>query len=265
MAVLLAVVICAGGRVALGQVSVYAPPPDLKSPPADAQKSASGLISRVITPGSGTAKPGADDVVVVDYTGWTSDGTLHDSTYSRGKPSMFPVNRTLKGWGECAQLMVIGEKRRCWVPEPLAYEGAANKPKGTLVFDIELRDTYPNPVVAPSDVKTPPQDAKRSPGGIFYKVLRPGTGTRNPRERDKVVVHYTGWMTNGKVFDSSVARGEAATLGLDEVIKGWSEGLMLMVEGERTRLWIPQHLAYKGETGMPRGMLVFDVELIKIQ
>ena len=55
------------------------------------------------------------------------------------------------------------------------------------------------------------------------------------------------------------------TLGLDDVIKGWSEGLQLMVEGERTRFWIPQDLAYKGEPGNPRGMLVFDVELLKIQ
>src|SRR5688572_32886851 len=104
---------CAGARSGLGQVSVYAPPPDLKSPPADAEKSPSGLISRVLNPGSGTEKPGADDVILVDYTGWTADGTLHDSTYARGKPSMVPVNKALKGWGECARLMVIAEKRRC--------------------------------------------------------------------------------------------------------------------------------------------------------
>ena len=98
-----------------------------------------------------------------------------------------------------------------------------------------------------------------------YKVLRPGTGIRNPRPGDKVLVHYSGWTTNGRLFDSSIAKGEPMTMGLDEVIKGWSEGLQLMVEGERTRLWIPQDLAYKGEPGNPRGMLVFDVELIKIQ
>ena len=67
------------------------------------------------------------------------------------------------------------------------------------------------------------------------------------------------------MFDSSVARGTPATLGLEDVIRGWTEGMQLMVEGERTRFWIPQDLAYKGEPGNPRGMLVFDVELIKIQ
>jgi peptidylprolyl isomerase len=67
------------------------------------------------------------------------------------------------------------------------------------------------------------------------------------------------------MFDSSVMRGSPATFGLDQVIKGWTEGVALMVEGEKTRFWIPQDLAYKGEPGAPRGMLVFDVELIRIQ
>jgi peptidylprolyl isomerase len=67
------------------------------------------------------------------------------------------------------------------------------------------------------------------------------------------------------MFDSSVARGAPTTLGLEDVIRGWTEGMQLMVEGERTRFWIPEGLAYKGEAGSPRGMLVFDVELIRIE
>jgi len=78
-----------------------------------------------------------------------------------------------------------------------------------------------------------------------------------------VTVHYSGWTTDGKLFDSSVVRGEPATFPLDGVIPGWTEGLQLMVEGEKTRFWIPQQLAYKGQSA-PYGMLVFDVELIKI-
>jgi peptidylprolyl isomerase len=161
--------------------------------------------------------------------------------------------------------MVVGEKRRCWMPEPLAYNGQKDRPRGQMVFDIVLLNMHPSPTKAPADVKAPPPDAKRTASGLAYKVPRPGTGTRNPRPGDDVVVHYSGWTTNGKLFDSSFANGEAATLGLNEVIKGWSEGLQLMVEGERTRFWIPQTLAYKGEPGSPRGMLVFDVELVRIQ
>ena len=248
------------------EVSVYAPPPDLGAPPADATTSPTGLVSKVITPGTGTEKPAPTDIITVDYSGWTTAGTLYDSTYSRGKPAMFPLNRTaLKGWSECIQLMVVGEKRRCWMPEPLAYNGQKDRPKGQMVFDIVLKDVHPSPTTPPPDVKAPPADAKRTSSGLAYKVLRPGTGTTNPRRGDRVVVHYSGWTTNGRLFDSSFARGEAATLGLDEVIKGWGEGLQLMVEGERTRFWIPQDLAYKGDPGSPRGMLVFDVELVKIE
>jgi peptidylprolyl isomerase len=95
-------------------------------------------------------------------------------------------------------------------------------------------------------------------------VLRQGTGGKRPQPWSKVTVHYTGWTTNGKMFDSSLTRGMPITLTLDNVIKGWTEGVGLMVEGERTRFWIPENLAYKGEGNGPRGMLVFDIELVRI-
>jgi peptidylprolyl isomerase len=202
----------------------------------------------------------------VQYTGWASDGRMFDSSLSRPAPSMFPLSRAMAGWKECVGLMVLHETRRCWVPESLAYKGQAGRPKGTVVFDIELLDTRQSPMIPPPDVKEPPADAKKTPGGVSYKVLRPGTGTRHPTAFSKVTVHYSGWTTDGKLFDSSVARGAAATLDLGGgVIRGWTEGVPQMVEGERTRFWIPQDLAYKGEPGSPRGMLVFDVDLIKIE
>jgi peptidylprolyl isomerase len=77
-------------------------------------------------------------------------------------------------------------------------------------------------------------------------------------------VNYTGWTTDGKMFDSSVQRGEPATFSLNQVIPGWTEGLQMMVEGEKRRFWIPESLAYQGQPGQPAGMLVFDVELIRI-
>jgi peptidylprolyl isomerase len=94
-------------------------------------------------------------------------------------------------------------------------------------------------------------------------VLKPGTGTRHPKKVDEVTVHYTGWTTDGKMFDSSVARGQPSTFPLDRVIAGWTEGVQLMVEGEKARFWIPERLAYQGDRP-PFGMLVFDIELIKI-
>ena len=84
-----------------------------------------------------------------------------------------------------------------------------------------------------------------------------------PRADQQVTVHYTGWTTDGKMFDSSVVRGEPTTFPLNGVIRGWTEGVQLMVEGEKTRFWIPEALAYKGQAGAPQGMLVFDVELLR--
>jgi peptidylprolyl isomerase len=117
---------------------------------------------------------------------------------------------------------------------------------------------------APPDVKAPPADAKKTSSGLAYKVLKPGTGKRKPTANSQVTVHYTGWTTDGKMFDSSVSRGQPATFPLDGVIKGWTEGVQLMVEGEKSRFWIPEPLAYGGRRD-PKGMLVFDIELLKIQ
>jgi peptidylprolyl isomerase len=123
----------------------------------------------------------------------------------------------------------------------------------------------PKTIPAPSDVAAPPADATKTASGLATKVLTHGTGTEHPRANSRVKVHYSGWTTDGQMFDSSVARNEPISFGLNQVIPGWTEGVQLMVEGEARRLWIPEKLAYGGQRGAPQGMLVFDVELIKIE
>ncbi len=120
-------------------------------------------------------------------------------------------------------------------------------------------------IETPPDVAAPPEDATCTDSGLCSKVLAAGTGDVHPDAWDKVTVHYSGWTTDGQLFDSSVVRGEPVTFPLNRVIPGWTEGLQLMVAGERRRLWIPEDLAYKGAAGAPAGMLVFDVELISIE
>ncbi len=241
--------------------SVATPPPDVAAPPADAIKSPTGLASKVIQPGTGKTHPGKTDIVTVHYTGWKTDGAMFDSSVLRGKPSSFPLDRVIAGWTEGVQLMVEGEKRRFWIPEALAYRGQ-REPKGMLVFDVELLSIAN--LSAPADVKSAPSDAKKTSSGLAYKVLKPGNGGKHPSAANSVTVNYTGWTTDGKMFDSSIARGQPASFGLGDVIKGWTEGVQLMTVGEKTRFWIPQDLAYKGERP-PYGMLVFDIELIEIK
>jgi peptidylprolyl isomerase len=102
---------------------------------------------------------------------------------------------------------------------------------------------------------------------LQYLVLNAGTGTEHPGPTDKVKVHYHGTMIDGSVFDSSVDRGQPIEFGLNQVIRGWTEGLQLMVVGEKSRLFIPSDLAY-GDRGAgpipPASTLIFDVELLGI-
>ncbi len=262
------IALSATGSLAAGQDPVLPTPipapPDVSAPPADSQKTSSGLASKVLSPGKGASHPGPADLVTVNYTGWTTDGKMFDSSIARGKAATFPLNKVIPGWSEGVQLMVPGEKRRLWIPEALAYKGRTDRPRGMLVFDIELMGFTEVPK-APADVAGPPADAVKTASGLASKVIKPGTGARHPSKSSTVTVHYTGWTTDGKMFDSSVMRGEPASFRLDQVIAGWTEGVQLMVEGEKRRLWIPEKLAYQGQAGSPKGMLIFDVELVAVQ
>ena len=357
-------------------------PENVAAAPADAEKTASGLASKVLKAGTGDKKPAAADTVTVHYTGWTTDGKQFDSSVERGQPASFPLNGVIKGWTEGLQLMVEGEKRRFWIPEELAYgpkvEGSP-RPGGMLCFDVELlgikaapeaakppedtektasgvaykvikkgegekpgkgnivtfqftgktmdgqvvqdsrsqpappsvpldqlppalaevfgdmtageqrtcwipepsipgglivadvelvsfKEPAPAPAV-PENVAAAPADAEKTESGLASKVLKAGEGKVKPKASDTVKVHYTGWETDGKMFDSSVTRGEPAEFPLSGVIPGWTEGVQLMVEGETRRFWIPEDLAYGPKQeggGRPGGMLCFDVELLEI-
>jgi peptidylprolyl isomerase len=236
-------------------------PADVAGAPADAEKTDSGLASKVIEPGTGKTHPSKSDRVTVHYTGWTTDGKMFDSSLTTGKPVTFPLDKVIAGWTEGVQLMVAGETRRFWIPESLAYKGKQGRPQGMLVFDVKLISFAEPPSATPTDFKTPPSSAKRTASGLSYQVLKPGSGRRHPTESSTVTVHYSGWTTMGKLFDSSA--GKPAIFPLDGVIPGWTEGVQLMVEGEKARFWIPESLAYKGQ-GPIYGDLVFDIELVKI-
>lgn len=233
---------------------------DIPTPPADAERTAEGLITQRLVAGTGTEKPVPGDLLVVRYTVWRPDGKV--DRIEAPRKAQITLDKMLPGWRQAAQMMVVGEKRRAWVPDAL---GAGRIPEGkSFVIDTELVELF-HPPDTPADVAAPPEDAQRTPSGLAYKVLRPGAGEQKPRRSDRVVVHYTGWTTDGRMFDSSLLRGETTEFGLGEVIRGWTEGLQLMRVGEKTRFWIPARLAYAGDRTKPQGMLVFDIELVAIR
>lgn len=119
----------------------------------------------------------------------------------------------------------------------------------------------------PPNVEAPPANVETSESGLAWLVLEPGDGETSPTPEDMVRVHYTGWQTDGSMFDSSVMRGEPSEFPAGGLIPGWVEGLQLMTEGEVRRFWIPADLAYgdpASRPGAPAGMLVFDVQLIEV-
>jgi FKBP-type peptidyl-prolyl cis-trans isomerase len=109
---------------------------------------------------------------------------------------------------------------------------------------------------------------KTTMSGLQYKILKEGTG-KTPVDTSTVVVNYRGKLIDGTVFDESYKRGEPLTIKLNQVIKGWTEGLELMKEGGKAELYIPSGLGYgergSGQTIMPNSALVFDVELVEVK
>jgi FKBP-type peptidyl-prolyl cis-trans isomerase len=239
----------------------------VEAPPADAVVTDSGLAYKITTPGRGAVHPTSNDLVKVVTMFWTKE-SVESKPGSLSTPTQ-PIHVgaiVVLGLREALALMTTGQKMRLWLPEKLAFAGAANKPKGPLMVDVMLLDIIPLPAT-PSDVTAAPADATKTRSGLASKVLKPGTGTARPKSNSTVTVHYSGWTPDGKMFDSSVIKGQPATFPLGDVIKGWTEGVQLMVVGEVRRFWIPGRLAYDGvdQAGVPKGALVFDVELIAIE
>jgi peptidylprolyl isomerase len=230
--------------------------------PADATRTASGLAYRVVHPGQGGAHPTATDFVRVHFMGWDGEGKPFANTRADGEGPCVNLERIMPGMRESLLSMTAGERRRLWIPEALAFAGAKGRPAGTVSMDLELLEILPPPSQAPTDVAAPGPDAQVLRSGLAFKVLRPGRGQVHPNRASWVSVHYTGWTTDGKLFDTSITRGAAPSLRLKDTIEGWIEGLQLMTVGERRRFWVPQKLAYRGQAGMPAGVLVFDVELV---
>jgi peptidylprolyl isomerase len=247
-------------------------PPDVAEAPAEAVKTASGLAWKLLAKGHGAAHPGAHDKVIVVFTAWTPAGAVIDSSVPDGEPRSYLMDDVIRGLGEGLRLMVKGEKRRLWIPAALAAPGRPKRrgPAGPAVFDVELTDfvKMPDPIPPPEDVAAAPADAKRTASGLAYKVMKHGKGKEHPKADSTVEVHYSGWTPDGQLFDSSVRRGQPISFPLGGVIKGWTEGVQLMVVGDKARFWIPSALAYgdvPSRPGAPAGPLVFDIELLGIR
>lgn len=230
----------------------------------------SGLQYIAIQTGSGpTPLPG--EMVRVHYRGTLENGTEFDNSYTRGEPITFPLGtgRVIRGWDEGIALLKVGGKAKLIIPPDLAYgaqgAGGVIPPHATLTFEVELVEILPGSPEAPTHVD--PKDYTVTPSGLKFYDFRMGDGP-SPTTGQQVEVHYTGWLTDGTKFDSSLDRGEPLVfaVGTGRVIRGWDEGLLTMQVGGTRQLVIPSDLAYgargAGSVIPPNATLIFEVELL---
>ncbi len=248
------------------------------------ERTPSGLMYVMLKEGDGPS-PKPTDKVQVHYVGWLLDNTVFDSSVSRGAPVEFALDKVIRGWTEGVGLMKVGGKAKFLIPYELAYgeRGMPPRipPKSPLIFEIELLEIVNDKPATPAAAAPDPALAaalrrlKEETGrpmeitssGLMYVMLTEGTGP-SPAPTDKVKVHYTGWLLDGTKFDSSVDRGAPTEFPLNQVIRGWTEGVGLMKVGGKAKFLIPHELAY-GERGRPptippKAALIFEVELLDI-
>ncbi len=245
-------------------IEVVSPPEapiDLVAAPPGATVLEKGLTIRTLEEAAKVDQPEPQDIVTIEYTSWDPSGEVLDASIWNPAPTKVELKSVPAGIKEAILTMSVGQKIRMWVPKDM------HDAKSAIVTDMHLVSIThrPAPIPAPADVAAAPKRARKTKSGLRYQILeRKAVSRKKPKATETVEVHYTGWTTDGEMFDSSVTRGVSSKFPLNRVVPGWSEGLQLMRPGQRFRFWIPAELAYKGSEGKPQGMLVFDVELLSI-
>ncbi len=232
----------------------------------------SGIEYTVIEPGNGM-ELSPELRVNLHYTGYFADGLeIFDSSYERDEPISFIIGHgmVIPAWEEVLKFFRVGDKARIWVPYKMAYgeEGRGPIPPRTdLVFDMEILDA--GVVEIPQMWLVEDKDTLVTESGLQVIVVEEGAGEQ-PLRGNVLKVHYSGYLFDGTLFDSSVQREVPFrfVLGSEQVIRGFDEGFAMLNKGTRARFIIPPHLAYgKRGTGPvpPDETLIFDVKLIDIQ
>lgn len=232
----------------------------------------SGLKIRLISKGKGKSIEKGDKIRV-HYTGTLLDERKFDSSRDRDQPFEFVVGmkQVIQGWDDGFAMLRGGDKAILTIPPELGYGDTKMPgipPGSWLVFDVEVLEVIKD--FAPKQFSVKGLEMKTSATGLSYTIVEQGSGSK-PQKGKSVEVHYTGFLENGDIFDSSVLRGQPISfrLGAGMVIPGWDEGIAYLNAGGKALLSIPYELAY-GETGRPpmippKARLIFNVELIAVK
>eukprot|EP00419_Tripos_fusus_P064855 CAMPEP_0172931408 /NCGR_PEP_ID=MMETSP1075-20121228/219482_1 /TAXON_ID=2916 /ORGANISM="Ceratium fusus, Strain PA161109" /LENGTH=247 /DNA_ID=CAMNT_0013792731 /DNA_START=81 /DNA_END=825 /DNA_ORIENTATION=- len=245
-----------------------------------------GVEKEILKPGDGATKPVAGNTVTMHYTGTLTNGTKFDSSVDRGQPFQckIGVGQVIKGWDVGVLEMTLGEKAILKITSDFAYgasgAGGVIPPNADLNFEVELFQVLAQENVdkcvglesfcCKSSGLCADTLASANQDGVEKEILKPGDGVTKPVAGNTVTMHYTGTLTNGTKFDSSVDRGKPfqCKIGVGQVIKGWDVGVLEMTLGEKAILKITSDFAYgaSGAGGVipPNADLNFEVELLAI-
>lgn len=251
--------------------SEESPTEPTRAPTGELITTASGLQYEILQAGDGPALQ-KGQIAEVHYVGMLEDGTIFDSSRERGETYMFAVGGggTIPGWEEGISLLNVGDQARLILPPALAYgetgAGGVIPPNAILTFEVEIMSVREGAPTAPTTVND--ADFTTTDSGLKYYDFVVGEGAQ-PAAGQIVVVHYSGWLEDGTLFDSSLNRGQPFQfpLGQGAVIPGWDEGLSTMQVGGKRQLVLTPELGY-GENSVGQipanSILIFEVELLDV-
>lgn len=235
-------------------------------------KMSQGMEYTILAQGNGPAVKNGDRVAML-YTGKLTNDTIFDATSRRGNtPFKFKVGsrQVIAGWDSIISKLHGGDKVLMRIPPQYGYGARANgaiPANSTLIFEAEVLEI----IAAPAQWSAKGKDTITTASGLKIVFFEKYPDKPLPSVGQSVTVHYSGFNTDGSMFDSSVERGQPFSfmLGKGQVIKGWDEGIGMLHVGEKAKLIIPYNLAY-GENGRPpiiapKATLIFDVELISVK
>jgi FKBP-type peptidyl-prolyl cis-trans isomerase len=249
-------------------------PADVASPPARAQRTASGLATTVLTPGDGNDHPVDNDCVKIVFRAWRRDGSLFSAS---GEEAVTQCLRpAMSGIAEALKLMSAGEERLIWLPANLTAAAMAHHADKNLIdtvaanvdltFDLRLVRILHAPPM-PSPLTPPADDVVKFKSGAVMQILKRETSTEHPSATSWLKLAYTGWTRNGELFESTEIAGAPVLVPFGMTPPAWQESLLTMVPGEKVRLWIPASLGYGGRPDsrlLPAGDLIYDIEILGI-